>query len=352
MEFKPIKFDKRMLIAIVAVSILIPGIYYFFASMGAQMKRYDAEIISGLLFTFVVTLSISWVNLNIINYIHRKIPDIRKWSKRLGIELAISSVTAALIISFWVMMMYIFYLASPMHGDLAPRLVYSQNILVALIVNTIFVLGFEANYLVRQWRESLIETEKLRRISAESQFSALKNQVNPHFLFNSLNVLSHLIATDPGKAQEFIGRFSWIYRYVLQVRDKSMVSLREEEEFLSSYLFLQTLRFEKNLELRIDIPEEIRDHFLPPLSLQLIIENALKHNEISSSRPMKIDVFAENASLVIRNTYQPRKEKEESTGFGIEHLKLRYSYISDEKPEFYVQNNLYIAKIPLISPAG
>ncbi len=348
MEFKPIKFDKRMLIAVFAVSFIIPGVYYFFASMDSGIKRYDAEVISGFLFTFVVTLSISWVNLRIINYIHQKFPDIRKWSKRLAIELFISSLTAALIISFWVMMMYFFYLTHSLHAGMQPSLVYSQNILVALIVNTIFVLGFEANYLVRQWRESLIETEKLRRISAESQFSALKNQVNPHFLFNSLNVLAHLISTDPEKAQAFIGKFSWIYRYVLQVRDKSMVTLREEEEFLSSYLFLQTLRFENNLNLSVDIQEECRDYYLPPLSLQLIIENALKHNEISMAKPMRIEIRTLEGYLVIANSYQPRNSKEESTGFGIDHLKLRYSYISEKKPVFQIEDGQYIAKIPLI----
>lgn len=348
MEFKPIKFDKRMLIAVVVVSFVIPGVYYFFASLGSGIKRYDAEMISGLIFTFVVTLSISWVNLKIINHIHRKFPDIRKWSLRLAIELGISSITASLIISFWVMLMYVFYLTNTLHGDLQPSLVYSQNILVALIVNTIFVLGFEANYLVRQWRESLIETEKLRRINAESQFSALKNQINPHFLFNSLNALAHLISTDPEKAQVFIGKFSWIYRYVLQVRDKSMVSLREEEEFLSSYIFLQTLRFEKNLRINMDIPEPYKDYYLPPLSLQLIIENALKHNEISTSRPMDITISVKEDSLEISNTYQPRHSREESTGFGIDHLRKRYSYISDRKPEFVISNGLYIAKVPLI----
>src|SRR5208337_2619070 len=187
-----------------------------------------------------------------------------------------------------------------------------NNITIAVIVNTIVVAIFEGQSLIRKWLHSLIEMEQLKREHAESKYAVLKNQVNPHFLFNSLNSLNSLIRISPEKAIEFVDRFSKIYRYVLEVSDKMVVELYQELNFLQSYYFLQKIRFGNNLNIDVTVDAKKMNDFILPLSIQMILENAIKHNEISSEKPLKISVTVEGDFLVISNNLQRKEVFEQS----------------------------------------
>lgn len=188
-----------------------------------------------------------------------------------------------------------------------------------------------------------LEKEKLA-----TQLLALQQKVNPHFLFNSLNVLSELMHEDLEKADQFITHFSNIYRYVLDLNEEAVVSLKQELSFLESYLFLQKIRFGENLKITQDIDATAIQSFVPPLSLQLLFENAIKHNTISKEYPLHIYLKNKASQLLIINNLQNRKTKPIGTGTGLQNLKEKYRLISDQAPRFTIENGEYIAAIPLL----
>jgi len=164
-----------------------------------------------------------------------------------------------------------------------------------------------------------------------------------------LNALVSLIPQSPEKAVEFVNKFSKIYRYVLDVKDKIVCEIKDELDFADSYCFLQKIRFGESLMIDKHIDSNYLNHFLPPLSLQLLVENAIKHNEISKTNPLEIKIYTQNDFVFVENTLKPKAVKNESTGIGIKNLTDRYAHLSDKIPEFYIKNNIYIAKIPIIT---
>jgi sensor histidine kinase YesM len=264
-------FDKRFLIVALAIGFLLPLIFMLNSYFNNQSIDWYQAIVGGF-FSFFITITISWTNIKIANLLGKYYPWNKGWARRLRIELIITSFSAALIITLIVSILYRF---TKFHAQYTYTQMIFQNALIAIIINIILISILEGFELFQLYRNSILETEMLRRQNIESQYSVLMNQVNPHFLFNSLNVLSFLVSTNPDKAQEFISRFSWIYRYVMDVKDKSLVRLQEEKEFIEAYLFLQKLRYEDKLDFRIDIPAGDQDVFIPPLSLQILVENAI-----------------------------------------------------------------------------
>ena len=213
-------------------------------------------------------------------------------------------------------------------------------------------------YRLKAENESLtVEKQQLELAAAQqdkemilARFETLKNQVNPHFLFNSLNVLSSLVHEDPDLAESFIAKLTRVYRYVLDLKDETLVPLDRELNFANSYFFLQQIRFGNNLQLYIEVPEIKKQQLLPPLSLQLLMENAVKHNIISKEKPLRIEHFLDGEELVVRNNFQPRTEKEHSTGIGLSNLRERYRLLTERRPSFEMLEGEYVARIPLLYP--
>ncbi len=199
----------------------------------------------------------------------------------------------------------------------------------------------------KQLTEANTQLLKVQKENLQSQFEVLKSQINPHFMFNSLNVLSGLINVDVAKAQLFIDEFSQIYRYVLETIEQPVVTLNKELEFMRSYLFLQQIRYGEPLTYSVHIAGEQLQLLVPPLSLQVLLENAIKHNIVNESKPLKIEIYSEGDFLFVKNPVQP-KISGTSTGLGLKNLVKRYALISKLEPKFQVENNNYLAKIPLI----
>lgn len=197
------------------------------------------------------------------------------------------------------------------------------------------------------WRQSSVEAERLKKERIAAQYETLKNQVNPHFLFNSLNVLTALVHKDADLAERFIKQLSNVYRYVLESRDKEVVPLSEEIEQLEAYIFLMKIRFGESLKVNIDAPD--LDGHIAPLTLQMLVENALKHNEVSRNHPLSIDVFlAENAWIVVKNSIKPRNSVGESTGVGLENIRSRYKFLSQKEVVISQNDGFFTVKIPII----
>jgi LytS/YehU family sensor histidine kinase len=196
------------------------------------------------------------------------------------------------------------------------------------------------------WRESAVEAERLKKENMEAQYNSLRSQVNPHFLFNSLNALTNLVYQDQDKAVKFIKQLSTVYRYVLNTRDKELVPLTEELEFLHSYLFLQQIRFGEKLKLQVELNGE---GFVAPLVLQMLVENAIKHNIIADEQPLTIRVYRENSLIVVENNLQKKSiPSEESIGAGLENIKRRYEFLSSVPVKVEAEGALFKVSVPVI----
>ncbi len=224
-----------------------------------------------------------------------------------------------------------------------------KGVNVSMVLITFFTTSiYEGIYLFDKWKKSLTLSSKLEKENIQARFEALKNQINPHFLFNSLSTISALIHSDPDKAIDFIDKFSSIYRYVLEIKDEMATKVEQELDFVSSYIFLQKIRFGDNLKLEIDIDNALYNKFILPLSLQILVENAIKHNEISEEYPLKISIYNNAENFIMENNLQQIQHGEKSTKIGLQNLKDRYLLISDLAPAFYIEENKFIARIPFL----
>ena len=202
----------------------------------------------------------------------------------------------------------------------------------------------------RNLQKSLIEKEQLKSEKIKSELKALKNQINPHYLFNCLSVLNPLIVLDPKKSQQFTTKLAQTYRYILELKDKHTVTVKDELKFIDDYLFLQRVRFEDKFMIRIRVNEKDLLKKIVPLSLQLLLENAFKHNAIYLENKLIIEISSEETGIVISNNLIPKIDLESTSfGIGLENLQKRYSYLSNNKPEFMKNNQSFTAKIPFIS---
>lgn len=225
---------------------------------------------------------------------------------------------------------------------------------LAIIINQ----ALEA-YFLKEENKNLVEDkaklqlmyERQQKENVISQLESLKNQVNPHFLFNCLNTLSALIHEDTSSAEKFIIKLTNVYRYVLDQKDKFLVRLEDELQFMRSYFFLQKIRFGDNIHLsETSTSKSVSNYYIPTLALQLILENAIKHNIISADKPLYIEVSIDDELFLnVKNNYQKKENTGNSTGIGINNLLERYALITTTKPQFTIVNNSFVARIPLIS---
>lgn len=203
--------------------------------------------------------------------------------------------------------------------------------------------------LIRRKEKIEVTQQKDIAVKATASFETLKNQLDPHFLFNSLNVLSSLIEENPKKAQEFTVALSKIYRYVLDQKDKNLILVEEELNFAKLYVSLLKMRFEDAIIINFQTESDMNEFRIVPLSLQLLLENAIKHNIISDQKPLQIDIFKEDNYLVVQNSYQKKQTFEKSTGIGLQNIMQRYNLVSNLEINIQQTNEHYIVKLPLIS---
>lgn len=195
-----------------------------------------------------------------------------------------------------------------------------------------------------------LKNEQQAKQQILSRFETLRNQVNPHFLFNCLNTLSTLIHEDAMLADDFVSKLTRVYRYVLDLTDQVTVPLTEELAFMKHYTFLQQIRFGNALQVYWQVPESLHGRHLPPMTLQLLVENAVKHNVVSQQNPLRIELFVEAGQFVVRNNLQPRKRVVPSTGLGLKNLRDRIELLSGASPTFGPEGEYFVARVPLLAP--
>lgn len=345
------------------MSILLNRKFYFWFGLAGLLPTtffYSSNLFTGklgwedlrtwmvlidIVFSILITLIISAVVISSVTWLEKALPWNKGIVKRLVAEVVLTF-TGALVSMYLITLLLYHYLGVCSDEEFDGYLF--KQLATAAIMNFLLVSVSEGAYFFIEWKKSLLETERLKQEQLQSQFDGLKNQLNPHFLFNSLNALSALVHEDPDKAETFIEEFADVYRYVLDNKGKALVPLKEELDFLQSYAYLHLIRFDKNLRVNVKVDGSRLNDEVPPLSLHELFENAVKHNKISSAHPLTIDVFVEDDFLCVRNNLQVRKEDVKSTGTGLKNLTARYGLLSDRPPEFHQNNQTYSARIPLI----
>lgn len=223
-----------------------------------------------------------------------------------------------------------------------------SGIVAGFICTTINQTVYETEASFRRIRDSQLEAEQLKKAQLQTQFDSLKEQVNPHFLFNSLNSLSSLIATDPVRAEEFVEEMSRVYRYLLRSNEEQLTSLQKEIAFIESYNLLLKTRFGNGFQPVIRIEEEVKDWLLPPMTLQLLIENAVKHNIIDPDTPLTVQIYTHHEKLLVSNNLQKKNKPVVSNKVGLSNIISKYKLLNYAGVEIKETDKEFIVVLPLI----
>lgn len=274
-----------------------------------------------------------WLFYKISNWINKRFPWEKQFSLRIVLDFVINAIVGIITSSF-VLYTILVWLNEGSFTDIWSSyresfLILWIMVIVLVIMYNIIMLLFYAYY---HYAEGQISEIKMERKQLKLQFDALRNQLSPHFLFNSLNTISSLIHQDPASAEEFIRRMADTYHYVLGTHQKQLISLKEEIEFVKAYYFLLCVRFKDGLKLDINIPEQLLSYKIPPLTIQILVENAIKHNVFSKDEPLNIYLgVIDNVRLKVINNKTRTPQAVKSTHIGLKNIEKRYSYFTKNK---------------------
>ena len=225
----------------------------------------------------------------------------------------------------------------------------AANYVFSTVMTFIVLLSFYTFYIYKAYNENKVKEQKIIAGTASAQFESLKNQIDPHFLFNSLNVLSSLIEENPENAQRFTTSLSKIYRYVLEQKDKELVLVTEELSFAKTYMNLLKMRFENSITYEVPEEFENQEAKVVPLSLQLLLENTIKHNVVSETKPLHIKIYIENNYLIVENNLQKKEVLQDRKGVGLQNIVNRYGLLSERKVIVQEDETNFKVKIPILT---
>ena len=298
--------------------------------------------------SFLYTIMIAYVIWQGNRYLHFSLRSYFDWINKPLQKIAV----LMLGISFYTVPLSILLLVgwyNLFSGEPVNWNVVTQSTLIILIAVIFITHVYETVFLVKESESEMIRAEQLERAKAEAELEALKNQIDPHFIFNSLNTLSHLIEEKPARAKQFNDNLADVYRYILQNKARDLVLLREELEFLKSYFLLLQIRFENAVYLNLIIPEtELEQYLVPPISLQILAENAIKHNEFSEANPLLMEIRLTDDALIVRNAIRKKNLRRPSSKIGLNNLRERYKLTTNK--EITVESTVFnfIVTLPVL----
>jgi two-component system, LytTR family, sensor kinase len=330
-------FDDRLfrLIGTPIVAMVIPLL--FFRDIIHDVESYWQNVAWGVVHTFIIWQGVRTIFIQL----SKKFPDWKHWKKRMRWIVGLSIVYTGSVCTI------VNFVARLFSLDLDPSKIpsaisaYGASYLMVLAVGAVY----ESIRFFQLWKTTAVEKEHLERAHLASQLEGLRNQVNPHFLFNSLNTLTYLIPEAPDKAVRFVQQLSKVYRYVLESRDDRVIPLQTELDFLQAYIFLLHERFGDNLQVEMGTIN-LGNTAIVPLTLQMLFENAIKHNIISTHKPLKIEVFMENGHLIVRNNLQKKNQVMDSTGVGLQNIRDRYRMLTEQDVEVIASQQYFTVILP------
>lgn len=272
-----------------------------------------------------------------------------RWEVNPGRRIAITLgavIMAAILVTFLINYIFVYSIQGQPFSEFI-RSTLTLLILQILIVIYVFSL-ITAIQFFRMWKEGLMKQEALQRRALELRLEALRNQVNPHFLFNSLNMLASLVPRDPEMAVKMILHLSDSYRYLLDQRGQKLVEWPVERAFVENYLSLQQMRFAGSIRVEIAPAAEGSSFYVVPLAVQMLVENAVKHNTITSDEPLEISIYTDDDYLVVRNNIQLRSTVEKTSGAGLENIMQQYEILSGRRVEVQSDEGHFTVKLPCI----
>jgi two-component system LytT family sensor kinase len=318
--------------------LLAPSLYDAWFSDFFFWTQYVPQFLLATLGMYIISESNFWT----YYFLNKILPWERNSIKRLSFQLVFALVFT--IIASIIIRPILFLVHEKTDSPTIDNLVVLTTAITILL--SVIFLGI---FVFQRMRESLIETEELKRENLVAQNQALRQQVDPHFLFNGLNTLTILIAEDKELAIDFVRRLSKVYRYVLQSKELDLIDLKTELEFVQDYVFAFKMRFGEHFQINIEIPDNCLSLKIPPLTLQILVENAVKHNVISKEHPLHIHIGTEGNSLaVVRNTLQPKPATISPTHIGLNNILTRYRFVSEGIVEVLEGEKEFIVKLPLI----
>lgn len=337
------------------ITVLVVGFFPPFVGAGRALFGFEPLIEAnfslgklglGFIYSYIVTASLFYGSFSIIQILNQALPWKGNIARRIFLEviLVLSYTSLAQLIILWTMEgSPLFYI----EGDLSLQ-DYLGSVFFSNTITIIVVALLEGIYFFREWREPIVAAERLQKENAQSQIANLRAQLDPHFMFNSLNVLVGLIRQDAKKAESFVEDFARVYRHMLEVNQRMVVPLEEEISFTQQYLRLQQTRFESGLKVEWKLPKSPESLYLPPLSLQEVISNALKHNIIDAKNPLHLKISREGDFLIVENNLNPRKGLVNSTGTGLANIQERYHLLQKAAARFTKNEDAYTAELPLL----
>jgi two-component system, LytTR family, sensor kinase len=338
-ENRKYRFKDRWVIVIGVLLITFGAPYIFNEYKSGIFEIQTLASIAGSLFT---TLLMWFGTRAIVIYLGENFP----WQKNPIKHLIIEVVAILFYTSLIGLLFYGINAVYPIES-------FEENLKLSIfftLMITFFNTSiYEAWYFFKKWKETLLQTEKLEKETIRSQYEILKSQINPHFLFNNLNTLTSLIEENPKLAVEYVQQTADYYRSILNLKDKEVISVAEELELITTFYTLQQNRYGENLNLHIDIPENIRITMVAPLVLQMLVENAIKHNIISKDKPLTIDLFTNDNHIIVSNNLQKRDQDQVPTRFGLQNIIDRYSYLTSRNVEILDNDSTFTVSIPILT---
>lgn len=277
------------------------------------------------------------------NYLNKRLPWEKKALRRVSVELISSLIITAIVVTSCYAFLYLVIWEMPFF---LPS-VYLYLSLVYFI-SLCFVAFINAAPIMNGWKSSIIRAEQLEKETVEAKLQALRTQLSPHFFFNNLSILNGLVDKHPDVAKTFIARLSEVFRYILRHKNDEVVPLAEEVDFIRDYIFLIESRFEEKVLFEMDLGD-MRNLWVPPVSLQQLLENAVKHNESSYKHPLRISISRRGDWLVVKNQIQPRKGHIESGGLGLETIQSRFESLTSRPPIIEKTDEYFQVSLPLLT---
>lgn len=335
----PVVLNKARIypVSFAAFSALIFAILYF---TNADASQYYT------LGWIVLVIALVWTGNSLITKILDKWIDwLRYGNTRFFVQFFIGIVFTLLVLNLSYYLLKFFLTEDP---PTSAQLIVT-NVFGGMIFLPAYCVYFSLHFL-QHWRRSELDVARYQKESMRSQLESLKSHLDPHFLFNNLNVLSSLIDKDKNLSKQFLDHFGEVYRAMLRKRSDDLIELSDELDFIDSYFFLIKTRFGSNISIETKVDDRLRRLLLPPLTLQMLVENAIKHNNITEKRPLKIFIEGSANRITVRNTLFEKPDKDESRpGSGHSTIIERYKYFSDEKVVIKKDEDWYTVEVPLLA---
>ncbi|WP_294311582.1 2TM domain-containing protein [uncultured Chryseobacterium sp.] len=338
---------RKNLITLCWISVATSMIFFFGFTSEKTVENFMLTVAVCFMYSFILGAGNGLIN----DYLNKKFPWSEATTKRAIISIISILVANTIMVYFCNYINFvIFQKAATPEEYFSGKYGFVNwfTINIALLISAFLHAKGFMEELKKTSKKEVVE-QKLIAKSANAQFESLKNQLDPHFLFNSLNVLSSLIDENPKQAQKFTASMSKIYRYVLEQKDKELVTVEDELEFAKTYCDLLKTRFEDSVDFVFDVKKDDYRRFVVPLSLQLLLENCIKHNFATSSKPLVIKIFSENDTLCIENNLQVREQIKESSGIGLANIVQRYALLTKKNVFIEKSEDYFKVKLPVLS---